>query len=159
MSKTRRDSFENTMKTISPEIVDYISEYVPEEKNKTIVKTNNYWSPGVIDRDNDAFTGITDRRYNELPEYQKDLALKLWKYGIFEQVKYTLDRWYSKDVDQNWDKFIENYPFGNGISPYAIKDILKKEKWLYIGGKRFIKMRTKRRISRKRNTKKRRSKK
>lgn len=154
MSKNRTESFESNMKGFPRELVDHISEYVPEEKYKIMAK-DNFWSPA----DRDAYTGITDQRYNKLPEYQKDLALKLWKYGNYEQVKYTLDRWYSKDVDQNWDKFIENYPFGNGISPYAIKDILEKEKWLYIGGKRFIKMRTKRRISRKRNTKKRRSKK
>jgi len=154
MSETRSQRFESNIMKLPEDLDKHISEYIPIQGNTEIAK---YDFESNTNRD--AYTGLKDKRYNDLPEYQKDLALKLWRYGIFEQVKYTLDRWYSKDVDQNWDKFIKNYPFGNGISPYAIKDILEKEKWLYIGGKRFIKMRTKRRISRKRNTKKRRSKK
>lgn len=149
MSKNRTESFESNMNELPNDLKLNILEYAPEKKYTTIVETP--WG-----RHGDA--GI-DTRYNDLPEYQKDLVKKIWNYGTIKQVKYTLDRWYSKEVDQNWNKFIENYPLGNGINPYIIQSILEKEKWLYIGGKRFIKMRTKRRISRKRNTKKRRSKK
>lgn len=154
MTENRTESFTRNMKSLPHELVHYISEYVPEEKYKMIAK-DNYWSPG----ERDAYTGLKDSFYNLLPEYQKDLAEKIWRYGSFDHVKNTLDRWYSKDVDQNWEKFIENYPYGRAVNPWAIKDILNKEKWVYIGGKRLIKMRTKRRISKKRNTKKRRSKK
>ena len=34
MSENRTESFESIMKKIPDEIVDYISEYVPEEKTK-----------------------------------------------------------------------------------------------------------------------------
>ena len=154
MKPTRSERFERNIMKLPEDLDKHISKYIPIQGNTEIAK-DDFGS----NANRDAYTGLKDKRYNDLPEYQKDLALKLWRYGNFEQVKYTLDRWYSKDVDQKWINFIKNYPFGNGILPYAIKDILEKEKWCYIGGKRFIKMRTKRRISRKRNTKKRISKK
>ena len=154
MTENRTESFTRNMKSLPHELVHYISEYVPEEKYKMIAK-DNFWSPG----ERDAYTGLKDSFYNLLPEYQKDLSEKIWRYGSFIQVKNTLDRWYSKDVDQNWENFIENYGNLNLNAISNIKKILEQEKWVYIGGKRLIKMRTKRRISKKRNTKKRRSKK
>ena len=153
--QNRTDFFESKMKKLPNSLVDTISEYAsPVPENKHIAKTT-FWSPA----DESAYIGLKDGRYNDLPEYQKDLASKIWKYGTFENVKNTLDRWYSKDIDQKWDKFIIDYPYAKCINPYAIKKILEQEKWVYIGGTRLTKMRTKRRISKKRNTKKRISKK
>lgn len=144
------ERFERHMTSLPSDLVSYISDYAPGPKKKAIAK-NSFWSRS----DEQSYYGLKDQRYNELPEYQKDLALKIGSFGTFEQVKNTLDRWYSKDVDQNWDKFIINYPYGRCVNPYSIKNILKQEKWGYIGGTRLKKMRTKRRISKKHNTKKR----
>jgi hypothetical protein len=156
---TRTQRFERDMTGLPNELVDSIAEYIREPGNEQIAKTN-HWSRAV----EQSYNGLKDGRYNTLPDYQKDLAVKIAKYGSFEMVKYTLDRWYSTDIDQNWDKFIKDYPYGHGINPHSIKKILEQEhKWAYIGnqdgGIRLKKMRTKRRIFKKHNTKKRISKK
>ena len=152
--ETRANFFERKMKELPNVLVDTVSDYTaPVPGNRQIAYNG---TPA----NESAYIGIKDIRYNDLPEYQKDLAIKIWKYGTFEVVKNTLDRWYSKDIDQKWDNFIINYPYDKCIkNPYSIKKILEQEKWVYIGGTRLTKMRNKRRISKKRNTKKRISKK
>ena len=155
MSINRKDNFERSMKDLPNELVDHISNYVPEPIGN--IAKYNFWS----NADRDAYRGITDTRYNDLPQHYKEIIneIRLDRYGTFEQVKNTLDRWFSSEVDQDWDKFIINYPYDKCINPYAIKRFFENKKWNYIGGKRVTKMHTKKRIYKKRNTRKRRSKK
>lgn len=72
--------------------------------------------------DKEAYQGNTDVRYDEFPKSLQPLALQMRTYGTFEQVKHTIERWY---ITQNWDNFIKNYPYGNCINPYSIKEILE----------------------------------
>lgn len=152
LADTRKPSFEKSMRNLPNEIVDYISDYIPKKTNRNIAKTY-FASPA----DKSVYTGIKDKRYDDLPEYQKDLAVKLSKLGTFEKVRETLNQWYSMDVDQNINNLIVKCH--NCLEIDAIRKILENEKWKYIGGNRLTKMRTKRRISKNRNTKKRKSKK
>jgi len=148
------EKFKNNMEKLPAHLAYKIIDYIPEPKNEQIAKTNHLSCDGV-----NTYCKLKDSFYNDLPEYQKDLASKIWMYGDYQKVENTLDRWYSKDIDQDWDKFIDKYPYGKCVQPYAIKEILENEKKIYIGGIRLTKTRTKRRISKKHNTKKRTSKK
>ena len=144
------------LETLPKEMITKIANLMPRPSNREIAQTA-FWSQS----DREAYRGIKDGRYNNLPEYQKDLAEKIFYFGDFKMVQYTLNRWYNSG--QSWEEFIIDYDYGKGVNPYAIKKILKEEenkkKWFLNGGIRLAKMRTKRRIYKKHNTKKRRSKK
>jgi hypothetical protein len=155
----RTISFKRRMNELPDELLKNIIEFIPEDKEHEPIVRTNFYRPHHL---KSAYIGLTDERYNTLPKYRKDLALKISGYGTFDQVKNTLDRWYSPGIDQDFVKFKENYPYsGQYIHWAAIQTILNNERKVYVlnGGTRLTKMRTKRRISKKRNTKKRISKK
>jgi len=151
------ERFKTRMSEMPNEMVDLVASYARKDPNPQI----------AINPDTSAYIGIRDPRYNKLPAHQKYLATKIWKSGSYEQVKALLDRWYSAEVNQDWKRFYQDYPKsikGNPvINPLAVKKVLLIEEqhpvhWWGGGGIR-TKMRTKRRISKKHNTKKRTSKK
>jgi len=78
--ESRADLFERQMNKLPNVLVDIISEYINPECKDEYIANSHSWSPHYETRYND----LTDsRRYNDLPGYQKDLALKIWTYGDF----------------------------------------------------------------------------
>ena len=102
------------MKKIPDEIIGNISSFVPQLKYKRIVRGSEY-------------TGLSDERYNNLPAYAKDLAVKLNGYGTYRDIVNTLYRWYVY-ADQDWDKFIKDYPRSDCVNIYTAKDWVHYEK-------------------------------
>lgn len=96
------------------ELVNHISSFVPQLKDKRIVNGSEY-------------TGLSDERYNNLPAYAKDLAVKLNGYGTYRDIVNTLYRWYVY-ADQDWDKFIKDYPRSDCVNIYTAKDWVHYEK-------------------------------
>lgn len=102
------------MKKIPDELIGHISSFVPQLKDKRIVRGSEY-------------TGLSDERYNNLPAYAKDLAVKLNGYGTYRDIVNTLYRWYVY-ADQDWDKFIKDYPRSDCVNIYTAKDWVHYEK-------------------------------
>lgn len=102
------------MKKMPDELIGHISSFVPQLKDKRIVRGSEY-------------TGLSDERYNNLPAYAKDLAVKLKGHGDYRQIVNTLYRWYVY-ADQDWDKFIKDYPRSDCVNIYTAKDWVHYEK-------------------------------
>jgi hypothetical protein len=102
------------MKKIPNELVNHISSFVPQLQDKRIVKGSEY-------------TGLSDERYNNLPAYAKDLAVKLKGHGTYRDIVNTLYRWYVY-ADQDWDKFIKDYPWSGCVNIYTAQDWVRFEK-------------------------------
>jgi hypothetical protein len=103
-----------SMNKMPNELVNHISSFVPQLKDKRIVRGSEY-------------TGLSDERYNNLPAYAKDLAVKLKGHGDYRQIVNTLYRWYVY-ADQDWDKFIKDYPWSECVNIYTAKDWVRYEK-------------------------------
>ena len=96
------------MQNVPEEIGRYITSFVPYLSDKRIVNGPEN-------------TGLSDERYNNLPAYAKDLAVKLKGYGSYQTTVNTLYRWYVY-ADQDWDKFLMNYPFSGCVNIYTAQD-------------------------------------
>ena len=48
---------------------------------------------------------------------------KLHGYGDETMITFTINRW--RDSGENWDTFYANYPYGRGIPPWNVKNILE----------------------------------
>jgi len=56
--------------------------------------------------------------------YDDDLTEKLHGYGNDDQIAYTVNRWREKNA--NWDNFLADYLYGQGIPPWTVKAILEE---------------------------------
>ena len=56
--------------------------------------------------------------------YDDDLTEKLHGYGNYAQIAYTVNRWREKNA--NWDNFLADYQYGQGIPPWNVKAILEE---------------------------------
>jgi hypothetical protein len=109
-----KKQLKKNMKKMPNELVNHISSFVPQLKDKRIVNGSEY-------------TGLSDERYNNLPAYAKDLAVRLKGYGTYAQTVNTLYRWYVY-ADQDWDKFIKDYPWSECVNIYTAQDWVHYEK-------------------------------
>lgn len=103
-----KKELKENMKKAPEDILRYITSFVPNLSDKRIVNGSEY-------------SELRDERYNNLPAYAKDLAVKLKGYGSYTQIVNTLYRWYVY-ADQDWDKFLMNYPFSGCVNIYTAKD-------------------------------------
>jgi hypothetical protein len=99
------------MKKMPNDLINHITSFVPELRDERIVDGSEY-------------TGLTDRRYNNLPAYAKDLAVKLKGHGPYREIVNTLYRWYVY-ANQDWDKFLKDYPYSGCVNIYTAQDWVK----------------------------------
>jgi hypothetical protein len=64
------------------------------------------------------FYNTNDTRYVGLSNYEKALYNKLRKYGNFDKIMYTIQKF--KEC-WDWNSFIRNYDNAKGINPYIIR--------------------------------------
>ncbi len=109
-----KKKLKQNMNKMPNELVNHISSFVPQLKDKRIVRGSEY-------------TGLVDEGYNNLPAYAKDLAVKLKGHGTYRDIVNTLYRWYVY-ADQDWDKFIKDYPWSGCVNIYTAQDWVHYEK-------------------------------